>query len=119
MAAVVSHDSVARVLPWHARPDVLARGGPAEFAATRGTAAHDAVAVIRAAQRRTVDGVRNPGRRRAGPVVAAVLPERGARRHEPAGGDRRASVPVDARARLVRAAPGASGRAHHRKPSRA
>ena len=65
-------DSRARLLPRHARADVLARGGPAELARAGQAAAHDAVADARRARRRAVPRARHAGRRPAGPVDAAT-----------------------------------------------
>ena len=62
LAAELARDPRARVLPRHARADVLARGGPAGVAGGRAAAAHDALAVAGAARRRHGAGVRHARR---------------------------------------------------------
>ena len=81
-----------RFLSRHARPDVLAGGGPAEFARAAQAAADDALADAGPARRRDAR-VRHARRRPAGRVVARLLPHARALRRRPAGGDRRADVP--------------------------
>ena len=65
---------VARLLPRHARADVLARGRPAELARAGQASPHDALADARRAQRGVAPRARHAGRRPAGPVDAACLP---------------------------------------------
>ena len=75
---VLAGDPVARLPDRHARADVRARSRPPERARAGQAPAHHALAVARAARRRAHARVRHAGRRPAGPVDAAVLPERGA-----------------------------------------
>ena len=74
LAAVLAGHPRARLLPRHARPDVLARGGPSGRARARQAPAHDAVADAGAARRRAVSRLGLARRRPAGPVDHAVLP---------------------------------------------
>src|SRR5437763_1603629 len=67
-------DSVSRLLPRHARPDVLARGRPAELARSRQAPADDALAHVRDPGRGAVSRPRHARRRPAGPVDAAHVP---------------------------------------------
>ena len=97
--------------------DVLARGGPSGLARARQAAAHDAVADPGAARRRAVPGLGHARRRPAGPVDDAALPAPRPRRHEPAGGDRRAGLALRAFPDLVLAAHRAPGRAGGREPA--
>ena len=65
----------ARLAARHASPDVLARGGAPGIPGAGQASPDDAVPVDRAAGRRAVPRVRDAGRRPAGPVVPACLPQ--------------------------------------------
>ena len=67
-------DPGARLLPRHARADVLARRGPSRRARARQAAAHDADADAGAARRRALPRLGLARRRPAGPVDHAVVP---------------------------------------------
>ena len=84
---------VARLLPRHARADVLARGGPAELARAGEATAHDALADDGRARRRALPRARHARRRPAGPVDAPRLPRPRPLRPRPPGRDRRAEPP--------------------------
>ena len=88
-----SRHPLARLSARHARPDVLARGGPAELARARQAAADDALAHDRRPRRRVVPGSRHARGRPAGPVDAARLPRPRPSRSRPPGRDRRAEPP--------------------------
>ena len=75
LAAELAGHPRPRLLPGHPRPDVHAGAGLRQLAGAAPAAAHHAVAEPGAARRRALPGVRHAGRRPAGPVVAAVLPE--------------------------------------------
>ena len=91
--------------------DVLAGGRPSGLARAGQAAAHHAVADAGAARRRALSRLGLARRRPAGPVDHAVLPAPRPRRHESAGGDRRAGLALRAFPDLVLAA--------HRAPRRA
>ncbi len=74
VAALLPRDPGPGPVPGHARADVLADRGAAERARAGQAPAHDADPVARAARRRGRARVGHAGRRRTGPVVAAVPP---------------------------------------------
>ena len=106
----------ARLLPRHARADVLARRGPSGLARARQAAAHHADAVDGAARRRALSGLGHAGRRPAGSMDHADVPAPRPCRHEPARGDRRAGLALRTFPVVVLAAHGASRRANGRRP---
>src|SRR5690606_1297453 len=95
VAPVVTDDSRTGLLSRLARADVLAGGGPAQFAGAPQTASYHPLAVDGPARRRTDPRVRHAGRGPAGSVATVLLvgPHRGW--VESAGGDRRARVAHD------------------------
>src|SRR5690606_7339539 len=113
VAPVVTDDSRTGLLSRLARADVLAGGGPAQFAGAPQTASYHPPAVDGPARRRTDPRVR-PARRGHAGSVATVLPI-GPHRGwlESAGGERRAGVARDGVSAVVLsgcvAAEGAAG----------
>src|SRR3954466_14833517 len=83
--------------------------GARELARAGQAPADDADAVARPARWRGCAGVGHAGRRRAGPVVASVPALAPSLRAQPAGGDRRAGVHVDALPVVVLSADGRAG----------
>ena len=113
LAAELARDRRPRLLPRHARADVLARGRAAGARWCGGRRPRTTLSPSLALRDDgTVHGVRHARRRPAGPVVARVLPRPRRVRARPAGGDRRADVPHDALPELVLSARGraAAGR---------
>ena len=93
LAAILPGDPGARLLPRHARADVLAGREPAERPEAGQAAAHDALARHGAARRAPLDELRHAGRRAAGPVAADHVRPHGGPRHGHPAGDRRAVLP--------------------------
>ena len=93
LARVVADHPGARLPARVAAPGVQPGPVAPERARAGQASAHDAHTVARHARRAAVDGLRDAGRRPAGPVDAAVLPERRRLRDGPPGGDRRAAGP--------------------------
>ena len=106
LAAELAGHSLARLLPRLAHADVLAGGGPARLPRAGETAPHHAQPLIRLPRRRALDGFRHAGRRRAGPVVADLLPAPCPPRPEPPGGDRCADLPEPPFPVVLLSAPG-------------
>ncbi len=89
-------DRRARLPARHARADVLPRPAPSERARARQAPAHDADADAGHSRRRAGHGLRHAGRRPAGPVDAAGVPQPRRVRDGRAGGDRGGALLVGA-----------------------
>ena len=116
LAARLAGRARARLPDRHARPDHVARGGPALLAGARQAAAHHADADARAPRRRAVHGLGVARRRPAGAVDHPDVPAPRPLRHEPAGGDRRAGLAQRALPLLLLAAHRPAGRAGAGRP---